>query len=97
LKFGHRGANQPNQETSTGKVYITSENHGFAVDVESITKEPVRVTHINLNDRTVEGIEHEVYPVFSVQFHPEASPGPHDAYGLFEKFRNMMEDYRSKS
>jgi carbamoyl-phosphate synthase small subunit len=95
LKFGHRGANQPNRETETGKVYITSENHGFAVDVRSITKEPVRVTHINLNDRTVEGIEHTVYPVFSVQFHPEASPGPHDAYGLFEKFRNMMESYRS--
>ncbi len=94
LKFGHRGANQPNKETSTGKVYITSENHGFAVDVGSITKEPVRVTHINLNDNTVEGIEHTVYPVFSVQFHPEASPGPHDAYGLFEKFKGMMEDYR---
>jgi carbamoyl-phosphate synthase small subunit len=94
LKFGHRGANQPNQETETGKVYITSENHGFAVDIKSITKEPVRVTHINLNDRTVEGIEHEVYPVFSVQFHPEASPGPHDAYGLFEKFRGMMEGYK---
>ncbi len=95
LKFGHRGANQPNQEISTGKVHITSENHGFAVDVKSITKEPVRVTHINLNDRTVEGIEHTVYPVFSVQFHPEASPGPHDAYGLFEKFKGMMESYRS--
>ncbi|OPY77180.1 MAG: Carbamoyl-phosphate synthase small chain [Syntrophorhabdus sp. PtaU1.Bin058] len=94
LKFGHRGANQPNQETSTGKVYITSENHGFAVDIKSITKEPVRVTHINLNDRTVEGIEHEAYPVFSVQFHPEASPGPHDSYGLFEKFRGMMEGYK---
>lgn len=94
LKFGHRGANQPNQETDSGKVYITSENHGFAVDIKSITKEPVRVTHINLNDRTVEGFEHMVYPVFSVQFHPEASPGPHDAYGLFEKFRNMMEGYK---
>ncbi|MBP6940188.1 MAG: glutamine-hydrolyzing carbamoyl-phosphate synthase small subunit [Syntrophorhabdaceae bacterium] len=97
LKFGHRGANQPNKETGTGKVYITSENHGFAVDVASITKEPVRVTHINLNDNTVEGIEHELYPVFSVQFHPEASPGPHDAYGLFEKFRGMMESYRKGS
>ncbi|HOE16959.1 MAG TPA: glutamine-hydrolyzing carbamoyl-phosphate synthase small subunit [Syntrophorhabdaceae bacterium] len=94
LKFGHRGANQPNRETGTGKVYITSENHGFAVDVGSITKEPVRVTHVNLNDGTVEGIEHEAYPIFSVQFHPEASPGPHDAYGLFGKFRNMMESYR---
>lgn len=97
LKFGHRGANQPNKETGTGKVYITSENHGFAVDVASITKEPVRVTHINLNDNTVEGIEHELYPVFSVQFHPEASPGPHDAYGLFEKFKGMMESYRKGS
>jgi len=96
LKFGHRGANQPIKEIDSGKVYITSENHGFAVDVESITKEPIRVTHINLNDKTVEGIEHEVYPVFAVQYHPEASPGPHDSYGLFEKFKGMMENYKAK-
>ena len=90
LKFGHRGANQPIQEVATGKVSITSENHGFAVDIESIKEHPVRVTHINLNDKTIEGIEHTELPIFSVQYHPEASPGPHDSYGLFEKFKNMM-------
>lgn len=94
LKFGHRGANQPNKELSTGKVFITSENHGFAVDVDSIKNEPVRVTHVNLNDNTIEGIEHEVYPIFSVQFHPEASPGPHDSYGLFGRFKDMMEAFK---
>ncbi len=93
LKFGHRGANQPIQEIATGKVSITSENHGFAVDVDSIKDHPVRVTHINLNDKTIEGIEHAELPIFSVQYHPEASPGPHDSYGLFEKFRKMMKDF----
>jgi len=92
LKFGHRGANQPIQEVATGKVSITSENHGFAVDVESIKEHAVRVTHINLNDKTIEGIKHTELPIFSVQYHPEASPGPHDSYGLFEKFKNMMKD-----
>jgi carbamoyl-phosphate synthase small subunit len=96
LKFGHRGANQPIRETATGKVYITSENHGFAVDVDSIKGQAVRVTHVNLNDGTAEGIEHEMYPIFSVQYHPEASPGPHDSYGLFEKFRKMMESFRKE-
>ena len=96
LKFGHRGANQPIQEVATGKVYITSENHGFAVQMDSIKDHPVRVTHVNLNDKTIEGIEHEKYPIFSVQFHPEASPGPHDSYGLFEKFRTMMLTNREK-
>jgi len=94
LKFGHRGANQPIKELATGKVYITSENHGFAVDLESIHDQPVRATHINLNDNTIEGLEHEVYPIFSVQYHPEASPGPHDSYGLFAKFRDMMIDFK---
>lgn len=93
LKFGHRGANQPIQETATGKVSITSENHGFAVDIDSIKDHPVRVTHFNLNDRTVEGIEHAELPIFSVQYHPEASPGPHDSYGLFEKFKKMMKEH----
>jgi carbamoyl-phosphate synthase small subunit len=94
LKFGHRGANQPIKDLSAGRVHITSENHGFAVDMESIKNEAVRVTHVNLNDGTVEGFEHETYPVFSVQYHPEASPGPHDAYGLFEKFRKMMDSFK---
>jgi carbamoyl-phosphate synthase small subunit len=96
LKFGHRGANQPIQEVATGKVSITSENHGFAVDVESIKEHPVRVTHINLNDKTIEGIEHTELPIFSVQYHPEASPGPHDSYVLFDKFKNMMNANREK-
>jgi carbamoyl-phosphate synthase small subunit len=94
LKFGHRGANQPIKELEGGQVRITSENHSFAVHMESIKNEPVRVTHVNLNDGTVEGMEHERYPIFSVQFHPEASPGPHDSYGLFRKFREMMETFR---
>ena len=94
LKFGHRGANQPIKELATGKVYITSENHGFAVDLASIKDQPVKATHINLNDNTVEGIEHEAWPVFSVQYHPEASPGPHDSYGLFARFREMMIDFK---
>ncbi len=96
LKFGHRGANQPIKNLRTGRVHITSENHGFAVDMNSIKAEPVKVTHVNLNDNTVEGMEHEVYPAFSVQFHPEASPGPHDSYGLFRKFRDMMESFKKE-
>jgi carbamoyl-phosphate synthase small subunit len=96
LKFGHRGANQPIKELSTGKVYIASENHGFAVDLESVKDHPVRATHVNLNDKTVEGIEHQKLPIFSVQYHPEASPGPHDSYGLFARFRTMMEDWKRR-
>ncbi len=96
LKFGHRGANQPIKEFATGKVYIVSENHGFAVDMDSIKTEAVKATHINLNDNTIEGMEHEIYPVFSVQYHPEASPGPHDSFGLFAKFKGMMEEFKKK-
>jgi carbamoyl-phosphate synthase small subunit len=96
LKFGHRGANQPIKDLETGKVYIVSENHGFAVDIDSIKTEPVKATHINLNDNTIEGLEHETFPAFSVQYHPEASPGPHDAYGLFAKFADMMEEFKNK-
>jgi carbamoyl-phosphate synthase small subunit len=90
LKFGHRGANQPVKELATGKVDITSQNHGFAVDGESLGKR-ARVTHLNLNDGTVEGIEVLDAPAFSVQYHPEASPGPHDARQLFARFLRMME------
>ena len=96
LKFGHRGANQPIREVATGKVRITSENHGFAVDLKSLEKERVKATHVNLNDGTLEGMEHEIYPIFSVQFHPEASPGPHDSYGLFQKFRQLMEAFKKE-
>ena len=90
LKFGHRGANQPVKNMATGKVEITSQNHGFAVDMDSLGSDAVEVTHINLNDNTVEGIRHRRLPAFSVQYHPEASPGPHDAAYLFDQFRAMM-------
>ena len=91
LKFGHRGGNQPVKNLETGNVEITSQNHGFAVDIDSLKgNSDVEVTHINLNDNTVEGIQHKKYPIFSVQYHPEASPGPHDSQYLFGKFRSMI-------
>jgi len=90
LKFGHRGANHPVKNFATDKVEITTQNHGFCVDMDSLRDKPVRMTHINLNDMTCEGMEHEEYPLFSVQYHPEASPGPHDADYLFNKFVEMM-------
>ncbi|MCD6506973.1 glutamine-hydrolyzing carbamoyl-phosphate synthase small subunit [Candidatus Poribacteria bacterium] len=91
LKFGHRGANQPVKDLSTGRVEITSQNHGFCVDIDSIKDEDVEVTHINLNDMTLEGMRHRKLPIFSVQYHPEASPGPHDARYLFRRFTELME------
>ncbi|MBI5888238.1 MAG: glutamine-hydrolyzing carbamoyl-phosphate synthase small subunit [Deltaproteobacteria bacterium] len=90
LKFGHRGANQPVKDLKTGKVEITAQNHGFAVDMASL-KGAARITHVNLNDQTVEGLEHTELPIFSVQYHPEASPGPHDSQYLFKRFVDMME------
>ncbi|MFH1090143.1 MAG: gamma-glutamyl-gamma-aminobutyrate hydrolase family protein, partial [Pseudomonadota bacterium] len=86
LKFGHRGANQPVKDLTTGKIEITSQNHGFAVDIDSLAGQEVKLSHINLNDRTLEGMEGEKYDFFSVQYHPEASPGPHDAAYLFQRF-----------
>jgi len=90
LRFGHHGGNQPVLDTNSGKVEITSQNHGFAVKENSLLKD-VNITHINLNDNTVEGIQHKTLPVFSVQYHPEASPGPHDSDYLFNKFVSLME------
>ena len=91
LKFGHHGANHPVKDLKTGKVYITSQNHGFCVDIDSLPKKDVQLTHVNLNDGTSEGLRHRKFPVFSVQFHPEAAPGPLDAEYLFAEFVKLMQ------
>ncbi|RMG02721.1 MAG: carbamoyl-phosphate synthase small subunit [Acidobacteria bacterium] len=93
LKFGHRGANQPIMDMSTRKVEIASHNHGFAIEAESLPEE-IEITHINLNDKTVAGLRHKYLPIFSVQYHPESSPGPHDSKYLFDRFIKLMEDCR---
>jgi carbamoyl-phosphate synthase small subunit len=91
LKFGHHGANHPVKNLRTDKIEITSQNHGFCVDIESIKDPEIEITHINLNDQTLEGMKHRSLPVLSVQYHPEASPGPHDSSYLFDEFIDMME------
>ncbi|MSP40867.1 MAG: carbamoyl-phosphate synthase small subunit [Deltaproteobacteria bacterium] len=93
LKFGHHGGNQPVMDLTTRKVEITSQNHGFAVDADSL-KGAVELTHVNLNDNTVEGLAHRELPIFSVQYHPESSPGPHDANYLFKRFTDLMAKHR---
>jgi len=94
LKFGHRGANQPVKHFETGRVEITSQNHGFAVDIDSLDANAIEITHVNLNDNTLEGFRHRKLPLFAVQYHPEASPGPHDAKYLFDNFFKLMDEYR---
>lgn len=91
LKFGHHGGNHPVKDLKTGKVHITVQNHGFCGDIDSLNREDIEITHINLNDNTLEGIKHRKLPIFSVQFHPEAAPGPHDARYMFSEFVEMME------
>ncbi|MBU4305288.1 MAG: glutamine-hydrolyzing carbamoyl-phosphate synthase small subunit [Candidatus Omnitrophica bacterium] len=94
LKFGHHGANQPVKNLRTGKIDITVQNHGFCIDIDSLDKNVIEITHVNLNDNTLEGIRHKELPVFSVQFHPESCPGPHDAQYLFGEFTELMKEYK---
>ena len=95
LKFGHRGINQPVKNLDTGRIEVTSQNHGFVVDIDSLKHQAIEITHVNLNDGTLEGFRHTTYPLFAVQYHPEASPGPHDASYLFRNFTKLMTDHKS--
>ncbi len=90
LKFGHRGSNQPVKNLRTGRIYITSQNHGYAVDEKSLKDLPLEITYISMNDGTVEGMKHKNFPIYSVQYHPEASPGPRDNFYLFDEFLNLI-------
>ncbi len=93
---GHRGANQPVKNLDTGLVEITTQNHGFTVDETALENETVEVTHINLNDDTIEGLRFKSFPGFSIQYHPEASPGPHDSAYLFEQFVDLMKEQKKE-
>ena len=94
LKFGHRGANHPVKNLKTGRIEITSQNHSFAIDPDSLDVKSIELTHVNLNDHTLEGIRHRDIPAFSVQYHPEVSPGPHDSHYLFDEFKQLMVEFR---
>ncbi len=96
LKFGHHGGNHPVKQLETGRVEITSQNHNYAVDPDSLNANEVDLTHINLNDQTLEGLRHRTLPLLSVQYHPEASPGPHDSHYLFGDFRRMMDGWKRR-
>jgi carbamoyl-phosphate synthase small subunit len=96
MKFGHRGSNHPVKDLTTGKIAITAQNHGFTVEEKSLQNTRLTVTHIALNDGTVEGLKHLDYPAFTVQYHPEASPGPEDANHLFDQFLAMIEDQKQE-
>ncbi|GEK32629.1 carbamoyl phosphate synthase small subunit [Kurthia sibirica] len=96
LKFGHRGANHPVKDLATGRTEITSQNHGYAIDPDSLAKTDLEITHIALNDGTVEGVRHKIHPVFTVQYHPEASPGPEDPNHLFDEFIELMNVHAGK-
>ncbi|MBO2943179.1 glutamine-hydrolyzing carbamoyl-phosphate synthase small subunit [Paenibacillus sp. F411] len=95
LKFGHRGGNHPVKELATDRCYITSQNHGYTVKEDSVASTDLEVTHINNNDKTVEGLKHKKYPAFSVQYHPEAAPGPHDSSYLFDDFLEMIRQHKT--
>jgi carbamoyl-phosphate synthase small subunit len=94
LKFGHRGANHPVLNRRTNRVEITAQNHGFAVDPDSLKDSDIELTHINLNDQTLEGLAYRNHPAFCVQYHPEAAPGPHDSLYLFDDFMRLMSDWK---
>lgn len=96
MKFGHRGANHPVKDLRTGKIALTSQNHGYAIDAASIKATDLEVTHIALNDGTVEGLRHKTAPAFSVQYHPEACPGPTDSNYLFDQFITLMLDHQKR-
>jgi carbamoyl-phosphate synthase small subunit len=96
LKFGHRGGNQPVKDLASGRVLITAQNHGYAVDPDRLPR-GLEVTQINLNDGTVEGIRHRDHPILAVQYHPEASPGPLDSYPLFDTFRDLVISHEKRS
>ena len=96
LKFGHHGGNHPVKQLKTGKVEITAHNHNYAVDPDSLKQSEVELTHVDLNDNTLEGLRHRTYPLFCVQYHPEASPGPHDSHYLFNDFIKLMDEWKGK-
>ncbi|MBF0512160.1 MAG: carbamoyl phosphate synthase small subunit [Candidatus Omnitrophica bacterium] len=95
LKFGHHGANHPVKDFPGNRIAVTSQNHGFCVDIKSLDTHEVEVIHLNLNDKSVEGIRHKKFPAFSIQYHPESAPGPHDARYLFNQFIDMIETYKN--